>query len=159
MQKTQESFGYQIACRLCNQVMAVCQRCWRGQAYCSPLCSAEGRRRSLLAAGMRRRQTEDARERARIRQQRCRERRRALHGQKMPVVTHQSTKELPARVSALPRPRRLTACSFCGCQIRYLCSPEQGRSLRRIRGQIAHDYINRHMGRDKATILRRSSKH
>ncbi len=159
MQKTQESFGFQIACRRCDRVIAVCRECWRGQAYCSSSCSAEGRRLSLLAAGARRRQAEDARVRARLRQQRCRARRRALRGQKMPVVTHQSTKKLPDPVSASPRPRRLVACSFCGCHIRYLCSLEQGRSLRRIMEQITRDDIHRDMGRNSTAVLRRSSKH
>lgn len=160
MQDRPNSLGFQVACRLCNSAFVVCQTCWRGQAYCSQNCADAGRRLSLRAAAKRRSKSPEARERARLRQQRSRKQRRELSRQKISTVTHQSTKNLPALVSTTPRARPATSCAFCGQRVRYFCSLEQGRSLRKIGQRIRiSNANNRDMGRDKATILRGSPKH
>jgi len=47
----------EVCCRGCKVSFCVCQRCWRGQAYCSEECRRLGRRRVHREAQKRYRQT------------------------------------------------------------------------------------------------------
>lgn len=62
----------------------VCQKCDRGQRYCSPECSAQARAQSLREAGRRYRRTPNGRQAAARRQRRHRARKKA-------DVTHQGS--------------------------------------------------------------------
>ena len=47
----------EVCCRWCEVSFCVCQRCWRGQAYCSEECGRLGRGRTHREAQRRYRQT------------------------------------------------------------------------------------------------------
>jgi len=47
----------EVCCRWCKESFCVCQRCWRGQAYCSEECGRLGRGRTHREAQKRYRQT------------------------------------------------------------------------------------------------------
>lgn len=47
----------QVECDWCHKIFCVCQRCWRGQAYCSKGCRIAGARRAHRKAQRRYRQT------------------------------------------------------------------------------------------------------
>ena len=50
-------FLVEVCCHWCKVSFCVCQRCWRGQAYCSEECRRLGRRRVHREAQRRYRQT------------------------------------------------------------------------------------------------------
>lgn len=68
----------QIRCRWCLDVFALCERCFRGQAYCSSTCRRAGTRRRQRAANARRQRSDEGRENHRDNQREHRARRRAL---------------------------------------------------------------------------------
>lgn len=52
----------QVECHWCYKIFYVCQRCWRGQAYCSEGCSRAGAHHAHREAQRRYRQTSYGRE-------------------------------------------------------------------------------------------------
>ena len=50
-------FLIEVCCHWCGMNFCVCQRCWRGQAYCSEECRRSGRRRVHREAQRRYRRT------------------------------------------------------------------------------------------------------
>jgi len=50
-------FLCEVCCRCCGNRFYVCQRCWRGQAYCSEPCRRSGRRKVHREAQKRYRRT------------------------------------------------------------------------------------------------------
>lgn len=77
--------GYRpFECANCRQQIDVCGPCDGGKKYCSPTCTAAGRRRSIQRAGKRYQRTRKGRRKNALRQRRYRARRPAR-------VTHQSS--------------------------------------------------------------------
>ena len=118
-------FLIEVCCHECGMKFCVCQRCWRGQAYCSEECRCSGRRRVHREAQKRYRQTPKGKKAHREAENRRRHGWSKQNGKKMDDL---SSKGLVSRVIGLPvyadfltvgdepgfnSSRR---CHFCGCQ-------------------------------------------
>lgn len=101
-------------CKQCSQSANVCRSCDRGQVYCSDECRAEARKEQNRRAGEKYRRSAEAREKARLRQRRCRARRS--------VTQHPATSAASVSIPNTKRgrvdrnPHR--DCDFCGGQTR-----------------------------------------
>jgi len=62
-----------VICRCCKKPFCVCQRCWRGQAYCSDACRRAGYLQSHRKAQHRYRQTENGKKVHRLAENRRRQ--------------------------------------------------------------------------------------
>jgi hypothetical protein len=113
-----------FACGGCQQLVAVCSHCDRGQVYCGSRCSAQARCRSLRGAGRRYQATDRGRRRHAARQARYLARRDAK-------MTHQATPAVVALRTLAPAAGELARelrgwvvgldevlCGFCGVPCR-----------------------------------------
>jgi len=124
------------ACRFagCQKIFFVCQRCDRGQRYCSPECRAAARRLQHRAPAAKYQNTIRGRRRHAERQQRYREKQRAHTEKKVtdpssPVADSPSScgcddtrpasqpqiQPSPAHTIPPPIPGGGLRCQFCGC--------------------------------------------
>ena len=128
----------QRPCRFvgCPQIFYVCQRCDRGQCYCSPECRYAARRLQHRAAAAKFQRTLNGRRRHALRQRAYRERQRArvekiVTDPSFPVTHSAASCQCDTRPVPQPRiqppasaPTRLPRpvpggdlrCQFCGCR-------------------------------------------
>jgi hypothetical protein len=119
----------EVCCHWCDLRFYVCQRCWRGQAYCCEECGILGSRRGHREAQRRYRQTLKGKKAHRQGENR---RRHGWSKQNEKKMDDPSSKGLPSRVIGLlvyahflmvyarawfDRSRR---CHFCGCKGRVV---------------------------------------
>ena len=122
-------FLVEVCCRWCGVRFCVCQRCWRGQAYCCEGCQRLGRRRVHREAQRRYRQTPKGKKAHRQGENR---RRHGLSKRDEKKMDDSSSKGLPWRVIGLLVYARLLMvharagfdksgrCHFCGCRGRVV---------------------------------------
>lgn len=131
-------------CARCRIQVLVCRRCDRGQMYCGALCSGDSRRQRQREANRRYSKTRAARHNNALRQQRYRQRQRALNSPIDKKVTDQGSAHLQ-RADTLVREHstrpinRLDAqkamsshCAACGVRCSAL---------------VRHDYLLPHQRR------------
>lgn len=145
--------GIDVRCRRCGMTFYICRACWRGHAYCSPICQASARTAAVRAAGRRYEATDAGHLSHRLRQQAYRDRRAGSVATASRRVTHQGTegggvdvlavandatapapadRERSGGLRGAARRPTLPCCSFCGRQIDLLPILAEVRSLRRI---------------------------
>ena len=119
----------EVCCRWCGASFCVCQKCWRGQAYCSEECRRLGRGRVHREAQRRYRQRPKGKKAHRQGENRRRHGWSKKHEKKMDDL---SSKGLPSRViGLLVYPHflmvyarawfdRVGRCHFCGCNGRIV---------------------------------------
>jgi len=115
----------EVCCHGCGMNFCICQRCWRGQAYCSEECRGSGRRRIHREAQKRYRRTPKGKK------AHCQAENRRRHGwskKNKKKMDDPSSKELAGRAIGLlvyaclvlARARggfdRSMRCHFCGCK-------------------------------------------
>jgi len=118
-------FLVEVCCHWCGMNFCVCQRCWRGQAYCCEACRRLGRRRCHRERQKRYRQTLRGKKAHRWGENRRRHRLSQSHGKKMDDATSRGVPGcaigflvdarlliVPARVWFDESKR----CHFCGCK-------------------------------------------
>ena len=118
-------------CASCHGQVVLCQRCDRGNIYCSRACSHQARRRSVRRAGRRYQMSRRGRHKHAERQRRYRERRRCqapenpVSAQKVthrpltaarrrPLVTPEPARRSGTRPFGHGRPARVFRCTRCG---------------------------------------------
>ncbi len=119
----------EVSCRWCGADFCVCQRCWRGQAYCSEKCRRSGRWRVHREAQRRYRQTPKGKK------AHCQAENRRRHGlsqRNEKKMDDPSSKVLPSWVIGLLVYSRFLIvharawfdsggrCHFCGCKGRVV---------------------------------------
>ena len=101
----------EVHCRFCGVRFFVCQRCWRGQAYCSDECRRQGRLQVHREAQRRYRQTRKGKK------AHCQAENRHRHG-----LNHHSEKKMadPSSSGLAYRAIEIVVvgqrCHFCGCE-------------------------------------------
>jgi len=122
----------EVCCRWCKASFCVCQRCWRGQVYCSEECRRSGRRRIHREAQKRYRQTSKGKKAHCQAENRRRHGWSKKNGKKMDDpssrrltgcaigLLEESSLRLVYACFVLARARagfdRSRRCHFCGCQ-------------------------------------------
>ena len=122
-------FLVEVYCRWCGMGFLICQRCWRGQAYCSEECCRLGRSRVHREAQRRYRQTSKGKKAHRQAENR---RRHGWSKENEKKMDDLSSKRLPTRVIgflvyahllmiyARAWFDRVGRCHFCGCKGRIV---------------------------------------
>jgi len=122
-------FLVEVCCRWCGARFYVCQRCWRGQAFCREECRSLGRHRVHREAQRRYRQTLKGKKAHRQGENRRRHGLNQINGKKM---DDRSSKRLPScatdlvvnvrvvRVDVRAGFDRRRRCHFCGCRGRVV---------------------------------------
>ncbi len=112
-------------CVRCRTQVLICNRCDRGQIYCSDICSKTVRCESLRTAGSRYQQTAKGRHKHAERTRRYRQRKNKVTHQGSITPTPDdllAANSVPARelddASRLPATQSVVRCHFCGA----LCS-------------------------------------
>lgn len=101
--------GVQVCCGICNQRFSVCCKCWRGQNYCSKVCTKEARRRLRIKAQAKYRKSQNgklkqSKHQRKYRKERTREK----------IVSDHSSKVEPDGVKSV---RSIGVCNFCGFEV------------------------------------------
>lgn|GEM_PF-6199903 len=96
------SFGLEQTCRSCNELFAICSRCWRRQRYCSDVCRGEGYDRVRNSARKKHAMSAPGRENHRRRQRQYRLRLSQKKNQAEKTVTDQSSREATTRLQRPP---------------------------------------------------------
>ena len=119
----------EVCCRWCGARFYVCQRCWRGQAYCCEECGILGSRRGHREAQRRYRQTSKGKKAHRQGENR---RRHGLSQKNEKKMADRSSKGLPLGVIGILVYARFLIvharawfdrsgrCHFCGCRGRVV---------------------------------------
>lgn len=115
----EEVYGIEKICPRCRTRFSICQHCWRGQKYCSSLCSRTSRQEKLRINKQRYASSKKGRIYGRLRQQKFR-----LKIKKIKNVTDQSTNYSEHRLNLVAKIDEKTLfkrhCSHCGRKIIYL---------------------------------------
>jgi len=122
-------FLVEVCCHWCDLRFYVCQRCWRGQAYCCEECGILGSRRGHREAQRRYRQTSKGKKAHRQGENR---RRHGLSRKNEKKMADRSSKGLPLGVIGILVYARFLIvharawfdrsgrCHFCGCRGRVV---------------------------------------
>lgn len=105
-------YGVQVSCLICNKNFSICRKCWRGQKYCSKVCSKEARRRSRVKSQEKYRKSRNGK----LKQSKYQNNFRSKRNEEKIVSDHSSKVELD-RIKRTPD---LTICIFCGSRISKL---------------------------------------
>jgi len=128
-------------CARCRSQVLVCRRCDRGQIYCGAACSGESRRQRQREANRRYAKTRRALHKNAQRQQRFRQRQRALNAPSEKKVTDQGSahvqradtlvrEHVPHPITPLEAQKTMNAhCEVCGIRCSAL---------------VRHDYLLPH---------------
>lgn len=117
-------YGIEKICPRCRSRFSICQHCWRGQKYCSSLCSQTSRQEKLRANNQRYANSKKGRIQARLRQQKFR-----TKIKKIKNVTDQSTNASKDRLNSASKfGEKATLkrhCFHCGKKIMHLSSASE----------------------------------
>lgn len=112
-------YGLEKICPRCRSRFSICQHCWRGQKYCSPLCSRTSRQEKLRISNQRYANSKKGRIHGRLRQQKFR-----LKIKEIKNVTDHSTNNSEDRLDLLAKIGKKKSlkshCFHCGKKITFL---------------------------------------
>lgn len=101
--------GVQVCCGICNIHFSVCRKCWRGQSYCSKVCSKEARRRLRIKAQEKYRKSQNGKLKQSKHQKKYRKEKK-----KEKIVSDHSSKVEPDVVRSV---RCIEVCNYCGLKV------------------------------------------
>lgn len=101
--------GVQVCCGICGHNFSVCRKCWRGQKYCSKLCSKEARHRLRIKVQAKYRKSQ----KGKLKQSNHQNKYRAQK-KKEKIVSDHSSKVEPAMVRSIPD---IKVCNYCGFEV------------------------------------------